>query len=205
MTATGNAVFSVTVGGLSPFGYRWLFNGTNLPAGANVSGVTSNVLTLTAVSTNNAGSYSVVITNVNGSITSSVATLTVNLLASTVALTSTANPSGYKASLNFTASLGTSSATGTVQFLTNGVLFNAQTLTSGAATSAAIATLPRGTNLIAARYSGDANYLPATNTLSQIVTNHPPVVVAFYTNRYAGLSLKIPVATLAEQLERRRR
>ena len=196
VTATGNAMFSVTVGGLSPFSYRWLFNGTNLPAGANVSGVASNVLTLIAVSTNNAGSYSVVITNTSGSVTSSVATLTVNLLASTIALTSSANPSGYKDSLNFTASLGSSSATGTVQFLTNGVLFNAQTLTTGAATSASIATLPRGTNLIAARYSGDANYLPATNTLSQMVTNHPPVTAAFYTNRYAGLSLKIPVAVL---------
>jgi hypothetical protein len=98
--------------------------------------------------------------------------------------------------LNFTASLGSSSATGTVQFLTNGVLFNAQTLAAGAATSASLATLPRGTNLIAARYSGDANYLPATNTLSQIVTNHPPVTAAFYTNRYTGLSLKIPVAVL---------
>jgi subtilase family serine protease len=197
VTATGNAMFSVTVGGLSPFSYRWLFNGTNLPAGANVSGVASNVLTLIAVSTNNAGSYSVVITNISGSVTSSVATLTVNLLASTMVLTSSANPSGYKDSLNFTASLGSSSATGTVQFLTNGVLFNAQTLADGAATSAPIATLPRGTNLIAARYSGDANYLPATNTLSQMVTNHPPVTAAFYTNQYAGLSLKIPVAVLA--------
>jgi subtilase family serine protease len=197
VTATGNAMFSVTVGGLSPFSYRWLFNGTNLPAGANVSGVASNVLTLIAVSTNNAGSYSVVITNISGSVTSSVATLTVNLLASTMVLTSSANPSGYKDSLNFTASLGSSSATGTVQFLTNGVLFNAQTLAAGAATSAPIATLPRGTNLIAARYSGDANYLPATNTLSQMVTNHPPVTAAFYTNQYAGLSLKIPVAVLA--------
>jgi subtilase family serine protease len=196
VTATGSALFSVTAGGLSPFSYRWLFNRTNLAAGANVSGVASNVLTLTAVSTNNAGSYSVVITNAYGSVTSSVATLTVNLLASTMALTSTANPSGYKDGLNFTASLGSSSSTGTVQFLTNGVLFNAQTLAAGAATSASLATLPRGTNLIAARYSGDVNYLPATNTLSQIVTNHPPVTAAFYTNRYTGLSLKIPVAVL---------
>jgi subtilase family serine protease len=196
VTATSNVMFSVAAGGLPPFGYRWLFNGTNLSAGANVSGVASNVVTLTAVSTNNAGSYSVVITNAYGSVTSSVATLTVNLLASTMALTSTANPSGYKSSLNFTAGLSPSSATGAVQFLTNGVLFNAQTLAAGAATSASIATLPRGTNLIAARYSGDADYLPATNTLSQIVTNHPPVTAAFYTNRYAGLSLKIPVAVL---------
>ncbi|MGA2787380.1 MAG: protease pro-enzyme activation domain-containing protein [Verrucomicrobiota bacterium] len=196
-TAGGSAVFSVTAGGLPPFGYRWLFNGTNLPAGANVSGTAGNVLTLTSVTAANAGSYRVVVTNNFGSITSSVATLTVNLLSPTLTLTSPANPSGYNNSLNFTASLNPATATGTVQFLTNGFLFDTETPAAGSATSVPLATLPRGTNSIAARYSGDVNDLPATNTLSQVVTNHPPVVTAFYTNRYTGLSLKIPVSTLA--------
>jgi len=196
VTATSNVMFSVTAGGMPPFGYRWLFNGTNLPGGANVSGNSSNVLTLTSVITNNAGNYRVVVTNAYGSVTSSVATLTVNLLAPTIALTSSANPSGYKGGVNFTASLSSSIVTGTVQFLTNGVLFDTETLNAGAATSASIATLPRGTNIIAAWYSGDANDQSATNAISQIVTNHPPVTAAFYTNRYAGLSLKIPVAVL---------
>ena len=195
-TVGGSAVFSVTVGGMPPFSYRWLFNGTNLPAAANISGTTSNVLTLTSVTSANAGNYRVVVTNSYGSVTSSVATLTVNLMSPTVTLTSSANPSGYKDSLSFIAGLNPAAATGTVQFLTNGVLFNTQTLAAGAATSAPLATLPRGTNVISAQYSGDANDLPATNTLSQIVTNHPPAAAAFYTNRYAGLSLKIPVAVL---------
>ena len=196
VTATGTATFSVTAVGLLPLGYRWQFNGTNLPAATNVSGTASNMLTLTGVTVGNAGNYRVIVTNAYGSATSSVATLTVNLLAPTLQLTSPANPAGYGNSLNFTATLSSSSATGTVQFLTNGVLFNTQTLAAGAATSAALTTLPRGTDSIAASYSGDANDLPATNTLAQIITNHPPAAAAFYTNRYAGLSLKIPVAVL---------
>ena len=80
-TATNgnNATFTVTAGGQPPFSYRWLFNGTNLPAGGNVSGTTSNLLTITSVSSSNAGNYSVLVTNSYGSVTSSVATLTVVL------------------------------------------------------------------------------------------------------------------------------
>ncbi|HZF01580.1 MAG TPA: protease pro-enzyme activation domain-containing protein [Methylomirabilota bacterium] len=79
-TAGSNATFSVVAGGQPPFGYRWRFNGTNLPAGGNISGVTSNVLTLVSVTTNNAGNYSVVVTNFSGAVTSGVATLTVTVI-----------------------------------------------------------------------------------------------------------------------------
>jgi hypothetical protein len=78
VTNGGTAVFSVLAGGQSPFGYSWRFNGTNLPASGNITGVNSNVLTLISVTTNNAGGYSVVVTNTLGSVTSSVATLTVS-------------------------------------------------------------------------------------------------------------------------------
>lgn len=81
VTSGNNVSFSVAVGGQAPFSYRWLLNGTNLPAGGNVSGTSSNVLTLSSVTTNNAGGYSVVVTNFSGSVTSSVATLTVNAAA----------------------------------------------------------------------------------------------------------------------------
>jgi hypothetical protein len=195
--AGSTAAFSVTASGTAPLGYRWLFNGTNLPAGPNISGTTTNVLTITNVTSANVGSYRLVITNNYGSITSSVATLTVNLLSTTMTLTSSANPGGYKSSLYFTAGVSPTAATGSVQFLTNGVLYDTRTLTAGSATSATFTTLPRGTNAVAARYSGDAYYLPVTNTLSQIVTNHPPAAGPFYTNRYTGLSLKLPVATLS--------
>ncbi|HEU5396962.1 MAG TPA: protease pro-enzyme activation domain-containing protein, partial [Verrucomicrobiae bacterium] len=81
--AGGNVTFSVTAGGLPPFGYRWQFNGANLANNTHVSGVNSNVLLLTAVTTNDSGSYQVIITNVAGAITSNPAQLTVATSANT--------------------------------------------------------------------------------------------------------------------------
>ena len=49
------------------------------PSGGNVTGATSNVLTLTAIALTNAGNYTLVVTNVYGAATSSVASLTVLL------------------------------------------------------------------------------------------------------------------------------
>lgn len=79
VNATSNAVFSVNVGGTAPLAYQWFFNGSNALAGQ-----ASATLTLSAVTTNHAGNYSVVITNVAGSVTSSVAALTVNRLVPTI-------------------------------------------------------------------------------------------------------------------------
>jgi hypothetical protein len=72
-----NALFSSTVNGSTPLSYQWLVNGTNLVNGSGISGATSNILTLTAVTTNNSGNYSLFVTNNFGSKTSSVAVLTV--------------------------------------------------------------------------------------------------------------------------------
>lgn len=77
VTGGATAVFSGTAGGASPLAYRWLFNGTNLPVGGNVSGNASNTLSITAAASNNAGSYRLVVTNSYGAATSGVAVLTV--------------------------------------------------------------------------------------------------------------------------------
>ncbi len=66
-----DALFTAGAAGTQPLSYQWLFNGTNL------SGATSSALTVSAVQTNNAGSYAVLVTNVAGSITSVPAILTV--------------------------------------------------------------------------------------------------------------------------------
>lgn len=68
-----NATFSVTATGDAPLAYQWRFGGTNLV------GATNNLLVLTAVQTNQAGNYSVVVSNPYGSITSSNALLTVRV------------------------------------------------------------------------------------------------------------------------------
>jgi subtilase family serine protease len=195
---SGNSVtISATVGGSSPFSYRWRFNGTNLPASGNVSGIASNILTIAVARTSNAGNYTLVVTNNYGSVTSSIAVLTVNPISASLASNSSENPAGYRDNFNFTSTVTPASAGGTVQFLTNGFAFDAETLSAGQAVSAGIASLPRGTNLVTAVYSGDTNDLPATNSLSQIVTNHPPSAANVYYDRLAGYPLRIAVANLA--------
>jgi hypothetical protein len=72
------ATFGVTVTGTAPLRYQWRKNGTNsLTDGGRVSGATTATLTLSSITPNDAGSYSVVVTNVAGSATSSNAVLTV--------------------------------------------------------------------------------------------------------------------------------
>ncbi|HEX5397491.1 MAG TPA: protease pro-enzyme activation domain-containing protein [Verrucomicrobiae bacterium] len=112
-------------------------------------------------------------------------------------LASSRNPSGFKDGLKFTASITPAGATGSIQFLTNGTAFDTEPLLAGAATSANLSSLPRGTNVVMAVYSGDANNLSATNTLAQIVTNHPPTAADVYYDRLAGYPLTISLAELA--------
>jgi subtilase family serine protease len=197
VAAGSNTTFVTTANGSSPLTYQWRKNNVSLANVGDISGVTSNVLTLTSVTTNNDGNYSLVVTNAYGAVTSSVVVLTVNLLAANIALTSSENPAGYRDSLNFNAAVTPATATGAVQFFTNGFAFDTETLALAQATSANLAVLPRGTNLITAVYSGDANDLPATNTLAQIVTNHPPTAAAAFYTCTAGFPLTIVVANLA--------
>jgi endonuclease/exonuclease/phosphatase family metal-dependent hydrolase len=66
-----NVDFTVTATGTAPLSYQWLFYGTNMP------GETNSSLNLLAITTNQAGPYSVVISNVAGFTNSQVADLTV--------------------------------------------------------------------------------------------------------------------------------
>ena len=126
-------------------------------------------------------------------------TLTVNKIAPTFNLTSSSNPIGYQSSVTFTANtILPVDVTGTIQFTTNGGnLGSAVTISSGSAVSPATANLPRATtNVVKAIYSGDANYLSITNTLTQIVTNHPPVANANSYSRIGASSWTIAISDL---------
>jgi RHS repeat-associated protein len=68
---TNIVTFSVVATGTAPLSYQWYFNSTLL------NGETASSLALSNVTTNNAGSYLVIVTNSAGSITSSNALLTV--------------------------------------------------------------------------------------------------------------------------------
>ena len=71
VTAGADVSFNVIASGPTPLSYQWRLNGTNL------DGATSATLSLTSVTTGQAGSYSCRVTNVAGSATSSSATLTI--------------------------------------------------------------------------------------------------------------------------------
>ena len=71
--ATGSSPsFSVAAAGSMPLGYQWYYAGTNL-----LQSGPDTTLTLSDVSTNNSGIYTVVVTNAYGSVTSQVASLVV--------------------------------------------------------------------------------------------------------------------------------
>ena len=175
-SATGSASFNVAATACTPITYQWLFNAVSL------TNQNQSVLTLSNLDFTQSGNYSVTVASAGGTVTSSVAVLTVNRLASSLTLFSSDNPDEYLATLNFTALVTPTNATGAVQFLTNNSAFDLEPLAAGSAVSAGIASLGPGANLITAIYSGDLDYLPATNTLSQIVTNRPPQVAAAFSN-----------------------
>ncbi len=66
-----NVTFTSQAVGNPAASYQWRFNA------ANISGATSSSYTITGITTNNAGNYTVVATNTSGSVTSAVAVLTV--------------------------------------------------------------------------------------------------------------------------------
>ena len=74
-----NAVFTVVATGMVPLTYQWQFNGANLEDtwDGHIAGSTLPSLTITDVSTNDAGSYSVLVSNEAVSTNSDKATLTV--------------------------------------------------------------------------------------------------------------------------------
>ncbi len=79
VTLGGTATFSVGASGSTPLSYQWRRYGTNLIGSGRITGVTSNVLTIASVQTNDAGPYSVLVTNLLGAALSSSAVLTVQV------------------------------------------------------------------------------------------------------------------------------
>jgi len=76
--AGSNVVFKVLASGVTPLTYLWSFNGLNISVSTN------NILLLSHVQTNQAGTYSVMVTNVFGKVTGSNAVLSVYGAASAV-------------------------------------------------------------------------------------------------------------------------
>ena len=119
----------------------------------------------------------------------------INQASISVGASSTNNPSGYHDAVAFLATLPTD-ATGNVVFSSTNGPISTNVLSNGGAASVSITNLPRGTNVITVTYFGSGNYLSSTNTLDQVVTNHPPVATDATYYRAKGLSLKIALTNL---------
>ena len=74
-----NTYFVTTVKGTAPFAYQWFKDNAPLMDGGNISGANSNILAVTALTTNDNGSYALIASNAVNTITSSNALLTVLL------------------------------------------------------------------------------------------------------------------------------
>jgi hypothetical protein len=73
VTPSADLTFTVTAAGAAPLTYQWR------KGGAPLAGASTNSLALANISTNDAGSYDVVVTNAFGAVTSAIVTLTVNI------------------------------------------------------------------------------------------------------------------------------
>jgi len=207
-TAAGVASSSITVQRQDFFGNANSTDATRLVTLASTSSGTvtftpASPLTIAGGSSSATFTYTdtkagtPTITAAGSGLTSGTQQETINQLSTSVAVSSSENPSSYKDSVSFTATLP-SAATGDVIFMINSVALSTNAISSGAATSAATTLLPRGTNIITAEYEGDGNYTGSTNDLSdgQVVTNHPPVANAATYGRAKGTSIKINITDL---------
>lgn len=201
---------NLTVGGNSAWSYTgssFTYNGAAQGPTISLSGSTG-VKTTNYVGTGatvysstqppiNAGTYYVsntVAADANYFGTTNTQSFTIAKATPAFTLSSSANPAGYLDGLTFTASGFAADVTGSVQFTTNSVDFGgAVTISGQAALSSATTYLPRGTVTVDAAYSGNDNYLPATNNLTQTVTNHPPLAKAITNGLPAGVTSSIRV------------
>jgi len=75
--AGGQARFSVSAVGATPFGYQWRKNTVNLTDGGNISGSTNATLVVTNVSAGDVANYDVIVTNIAGTATSASGSLSI--------------------------------------------------------------------------------------------------------------------------------
>ena len=165
------ASFTVTAVGSDPLYYQWQRGGTNLLNLGNVSGTTSNVLTLANVQLADATNYTVVVTNYLGTVTSSNATLTVVV---PVTLTTQPVSQTVDAGTDVTFTVGaTGSLPFTYQWWWNGAPING-------ATSALLVRSAVPTNW-AGNYSAVVNNaanLPATSTNAVLTVIQVPIGIS---------------------------
>jgi glucose/arabinose dehydrogenase/PKD repeat protein len=131
------------------------------------------------------GSYDIVATLsdpgnrlINYSVTLNKGTLAVTQAGSLNTLTSSRNPTERNSGVTFTSTLtalppASGTPSGTIEFLTNGAPLGAPVLLDDGVASISTSFEAAGSFLVTARYAGDGNFRPSTNSLEQSIT--PPV------------------------------
>ena len=154
---------------------------TTLGTGSISSGkATFTTSTLTGGSHSITGSYAGD-SNCKSS-TSSTLTQTVNKANTTTTLSSSANPSAYGSAVIFTATISSTTATGTVTFKDGSTTLGTGNVSNGTATFST-STLAVGSHSITGVYSGDANYNTSTSSrLTQTVKQASAVALSSSTN-----------------------
>ncbi len=179
-SATGTVQFNIdgTAAGspLTLAGGQAVLGMSTLPAG------THNVTATYSGDANDAGS------------TSAVLTQTVNQVIgyTTTSVASSLNPSVADLSVNFTATVSPSTATGTVQFNIDGTATGSPLALTGGQAVLGMSALSAGTHTITATYSGDSNNLGSTSaaltqTVSQVITT--TAVVSSHNPSTAGQAI----------------
>jgi hypothetical protein len=198
---------AVAATGTAPLIYQWQRFGTNLAnVAGHINGATSNVLTISAVQTNNSGNYTVIVTNPGGSVTSSVAVLTVQTTPLIIGQPKASQSMAVRATATFTvAAIGMGPlhyqwwVNGTTQLLNGTNLVNGATvITSGATTTnltiSNVQTNNSGTyTVVVTNIAGSVTSSNAVLT----VTNIPPAITVQPTNQTVVVGSLVTLAVTA--------
>ena len=162
-----NVTFTATATSTTPLAYFWLCNGTNLSDGGNVSGTATNILSITAATTNNSGSYQLVVSNATGFVISSPAILNVGFIP-TVSVVPASLTALAGSTAVFTATPGGSAPFG-YRWKKNGTNFAGATITG---TNSSVLTLSGVTTNSAANYT-----VVVTNLFGSVTSSIVPFTV----------------------------
>jgi hypothetical protein len=171
--------FTVIAGGAAPrSAYEWRFHGVPLTNNAHISGAQSNVLTLTSVTANDAGTYQVIVTNAAGP-TNLSATLTITQIPPVITWT---NPAAilYATALSSSQLDATANVPGSFVY-----------------TPPAGTVLNVGTNTLRTVFTptDTDDYGTATGTVSLVVLPRPLTVAANNASQAYGATNPVLTAT----------
>jgi len=172
LLAGSTANFSALATGSANLVYQWRKNGTNISNGTGIAGATTTNLTLTAITTNSSGSYSLFVTNIFGVTTSSVASLTVVLPPTITSSTLTNRTIQCGSSTNIFSITAAGTAPLFIQWQTNGTPVTSATNSTFALTNLHFATITNVAVVITNAYASLTSnaVLTVQDTLAPVIT-----------------------------------